>query len=227
MIQPEGEGAVLLSLVDSTWRWRYRLGDTYFYRFWGQVLRTLTPHELPGDNRLVRLTVDRESYRPGEPVVLRARLLTPTYHPLRAPSVSITVTRDDGTRSEVLLRPLPGTPGVYSLDWVPPRPGKYQVMLRVPSGNATAAAGFAVEGAPLELQEPEMHQELLERVAQAGGGAYIPLTRLDQLPRRIPDRGETLVTRNERPLWDTPWPLALFSLLLVGEWVFRKRSGLL
>jgi len=141
--------------------------------------------------------------------------------------VAVTLTRDDGTRSEVSLRPLPGTPGVYSLDWMPPRPGKYRVSLHAPAGGAAAEAGFAVEGAPLELQEPEMNQELLERVAQAGGGAYIPLTQLDQLPRRIPDRAETLVTRNERPLWDTPWPLAVYSLLLAGEWIFRKKSGLL
>src|SRR5207248_3912880 len=125
LIQPEGEGTALLSLVDSTWRWRYRLGDTFFYRFWGQVLRTLTPHELPGDNRLVRLTVDRESYRPGEPVVLRARLLTPTYHPYQTASVPVALTRDDGTRTEISLRPLTGSPGVYTLDWTPPRPGKY------------------------------------------------------------------------------------------------------
>ena len=73
LIQPVGEGTTLLSLLDSTWRWRFRLGDTYFYRYWGQVLRTMTPHELPGDNRLVKLTADRESYLPEERVVLRAR----------------------------------------------------------------------------------------------------------------------------------------------------------
>jgi hypothetical protein len=227
LIQPDGEGTTLLSLVDSTWRWRYRLGDTYFYRFWGQVLRTLTPHELPGDNRLVRLTVDRESYRPGERVVFRARLLTPTFHPLHAASARLTLTRDDGTRGELSLRPLPGSPGVYSAEYTPPRPGKYQAALRAPSGGAAAEVAFAVEGATLERQEPEMNRELLERVAQAGGGVYFDLPRIDQLPARIPDRSETLVTRTERPLWDTPWPLALFSLLLVGEWVFRKKSGLL
>ena len=50
---------------------------------------------------------------------------------------------------------------------------------------------------------------------------------LTRLPERIPDRSERHVTRSERPLWDTPLPLALFSVLLVGEWVLRKRSGLL
>src|SRR5205807_5533118 len=94
LVQPVGEGTTLLSLEDSTWRWRYRLGDTYFYRFWGQVLRTLTPHELPGENRLIKLTVDRDQYEPGERVVLRARAVTPAFRPLRGASLRVALARD-------------------------------------------------------------------------------------------------------------------------------------
>jgi hypothetical protein len=216
-----------LSLLDSTWRWRFRLGDTYFYRYWGQVIRTLTPHELPGDNRLVKLTADRESYQPSERVVLRARVLTPTFHPVRAAALTAGITRDDGTRTEARLGPLAGSPGVYSTDWMPPRAGKYRVTLRAPASGAVAEAAFVVRGEPLELLEPEMNRDLLQRVAQASGGAYLDLAGLDRLPDRIGDRSELRVTRTERPLWDTPLPLAIFSLLLVGEWAFRKRAGLL
>lgn len=227
LIQPVGEGMTLLSLLDSTWRWRFRLGDTYFYRYWGQVLRTMTPHELPGDNRLVKLTVDRESYRPGERVVLRARVLTPTFHPVRVTALTAGVTRDDGTRTAVRLSSLAGSPGVYTGEWTPPRSGKYRIALQAPTGGAPAEATFAVEGTSLEQQDPEMNRDLLQRVARASGGAYLELGELDRLPRRIPDRSERHVTRTERPLWDAPLPLAVFSVLLVGEWVLRKRSGLL
>jgi hypothetical protein len=227
LLQPVGEGMTFLSLLDSTWRWRFRLGDTYFYRYWGQVIRTLTPHELPGDNRLVKLTADRESYQPSERVVLRARVLTPTFHPVRAAALTAGITRDDGTRTEARLGPLAGSPGVYSTDWMPPRAGKYRVTLRAPASGAVAEAAFVVRGEPLELLEPEMNRDLLQRVAQASGGAYLDLAGLDRLPDRIGDRSELRVTRTERPLWDTPLPLAIFSLLLVGEWAFRKRAGLL
>ncbi len=217
----------LLSLLDSTWRWRFRLGDTYFYRYWGQVLRTMTPRELPGENRLVKVTVDREEYLPDERVVLRARALTPTFHPLRASSLTAQVTRDDGTRHEVRLSPLDGSPGVYVSEWTPPRPGKYRVVLRAPEGSAAAEALFGVTARSLELHEPEMRRELLQRIAAAGGGAYLELSQLDGLPKRIPDRSERRVTHNERPLWDAPLPLAIFSFFLVGEWILRKRAGLL
>ena len=42
-VQQVGEGLSFIALVDSTWQWRYRVGDIYFYTFWGQVIRSLTP----------------------------------------------------------------------------------------------------------------------------------------------------------------------------------------
>ena len=37
--QNYGFGRVLFVGIDSTWRWRYRVGDTYHHRFWGQLVR--------------------------------------------------------------------------------------------------------------------------------------------------------------------------------------------
>jgi hypothetical protein len=227
LVQTVGEGMSFLSLIDSTWRWRYRLGDTYFYRYWGQVLRTMTPRELPGENRLVKVTVDRDQYLPGDRVVLRARALTPTFHPLQAGSLSARLTRDDGTRTDVRLSPLSGRPGVYSAEWTPPRPGRYRAAVRAAAGAAVAEAEFEVEDSSPEQRDPELNRDLLQRVARASGGAYLELTDLKRLPQRIPDRSERRVTRTERPLWDAPLPLAIFSLLIVGEWLLRKRAGLL
>jgi hypothetical protein len=227
LVQTVGEGMSFLSLIDSTWRWRYRLGDTYFYRYWGQVLRTMTPRELPGENRLVKLTVDRDQYLPGERVVLRARALTPTYHPLRASSLAARLTRDDGTRADVRMSPMPGRPGVYLTEWTPPRPGRYRAAVQAADGRAAAEAEFEVEDTSPERRDPELNRDLLQRVARSSGGAYLELTELDRLPPRIPDRSERRVTRTERPLWDAPLPLALFSLFLVSEWLLRKRAGLL
>src|SRR5205823_15241 len=37
--QNYGFGRVLFVGLDSTWRWRFKTGDTYHHRFWGQVIR--------------------------------------------------------------------------------------------------------------------------------------------------------------------------------------------
>src|SRR5262249_60166206 len=44
--QPYGFGRVLFIGLDSTWRWRYRTGDLYHHRLWGQVIRWAAAEKL-------------------------------------------------------------------------------------------------------------------------------------------------------------------------------------
>ena len=227
-VQQFGEGTSFMTMVDSTWQWRFRVGDKYFYRFWGQVVRTLTPHELPGANRFVRLTVDRTTYSLGEKVVLRARLLTPNYHPVRVPHVMAEMERTDGQRFPVKLEPLPGAAGVYTGEWLPGQPGAFKALLNTPSGGKTESlTNVVVETSSLELEQPEQNEPLLKRLAALSGGQYLLWSEYANLPRLVPDRHLETQTRVEHELWDAPLPLALFIMLLVGEWVLRKRKGLL
>jgi hypothetical protein len=214
--------------VDSTWQWRYRVGDMYFYRFWGQVIRSLTPHELPGANRFVRLTADRATYTLGEKVVLRARLLTPNFLPVRVKEVMAEMERTDGQRFPVKLDPVPGAAGIYSGEWLPPLAGAYKAMMKGPGGQrGESVTNVVVETSSLELEEPQQNEGLLRRVAAASGGKYLLWSETDSLPSLIPPRPQTVSSRVEHELWDAPLPLITFVLLLVGEWILRKRKGLL
>ena len=51
-------------------RWRWRVGDRYFYRYWGQAIRAMTPHETPGGNRFAQVNADRAEYLLGDRVSL-------------------------------------------------------------------------------------------------------------------------------------------------------------
>ncbi|MFN3648831.1 MAG: hypothetical protein ACK47B_04545 [Armatimonadota bacterium] len=227
-LQQVGEGTSFMTMVDSTWQWRHRTGDKYFYRFWGQVIRSLTPHELPGDNRYVRLTADRTTYTLGERVVLRARLLTPNFHPVRVNSVDADLTREDGQRFPVKLEPVPGAAGVYSGEWIASRPGSYKASLKAPGvRKAESLTNVVVESASLELEEPQQNVELLKRLASVSGGKYLLWSEAKSLPELLPDRSQEVRSRVEHELWDAPLPLILFVTLLVGEWILRKRKGLL
>jgi hypothetical protein len=226
-LQRTGEGMCFLTLVDSTWQWRHRYGDKYFYRFWGQVLRSLTPHELPGNNRYAKLTTDRTTYTLGEPVVFRARLLTPAFQPVRDAAVPAQVLRDDGTKVAVVLHAVPGTPGLYEVEWLPQRPGAYRVSIRPAGATQPAVTRFAVESSQLEFEALEQNRALLKQIAATSGGAYLEPDQVAELPRRLKDMHIETRTRVEHELWDTPLPLALFTLFIVSEWVLRKRKGLL
>jgi hypothetical protein len=237
-VQQVGEGTSFMTLVDSTWEWRYRVGDKYFYRFWGQVIRSLTPHELPGANKFVRVTTDRDRYTLGEKAIIRARLLTPNFHPVRARDVTAKLRRQDGQEFPVRLEPMPGVAGVYSAEWLPPQAGTYSVSVTsAESGQGTSATDFTVRATSIEFETPEQNEQLLRSIAGLSGGRYLLYTDLAGLPAQFRDRSVSLSSRVEYDFLSDrlrfmglPMPVAIllvFTLLITCEWVARKRAGLL
>ena len=84
--QPYGLGKVLWVGTDATWRWRFRVGDAYHHRFWGQVVRWAAAGKLAAGNALVRFGPDRSKVPEGESV--RLRPASPTASPASAPTCS-------------------------------------------------------------------------------------------------------------------------------------------
>ena len=72
--QPYGLGKVLWLGTDGTWRWRYRIGDAYHHRFWGQVVRWAASGKLSAGNAYVRFGPVRPRVAAGEGVKIQARI---------------------------------------------------------------------------------------------------------------------------------------------------------
>ena len=225
---PFGAGKCYLELVDSAWRWRWRVGDRYFYRYWGQVFRTLTPKELPGNSRFVQLNADRSAYRLGQKVLLNARLLDAYYHPIKADNIVATLKSGSGQEQKVVMQPTPGAPGLFTAQVQPDRIGKFEATVNSPTQTgAKASAGFVVESQELEKQRPELDEVLLKKVASAGGGKLYSPDKLDEWMRSLPNNPLVIRREQEVELWDAPLFLLLFLLPLSIEWLVRKRKGLL
>lgn len=226
--QPFGAGKCFLQLVDSTYLWRWRVGDRYFYRYWGQVLRTLTPKELPGNSRFVQLNADRNNYRLGEKVTLNARLLDAYYRPIKVNGASATVKDENGQTQEVALHPTPGAPGLFTAQFQPQRIGRFEVSMTSPINPAAkASAAFVVESLALESQKPELDETLLRKIASAGGGRYYSPDELNLWVNSLPNKPLNVQSEQEIELWNAPLLLILFLLPLCVEWLVRKRKGLL
>jgi hypothetical protein len=226
--QPFGAGKCYIELVDSTYLWRWRVGDRYFYRYWGQVLRTLTPKELPGNSRFVQLNADRNTYRMGDKVALSARLLDAYYHPIKAATATAVIQGEGGAVQRLILRATPGSPGLYTAQFQPDRVGRYQVSLTSPANpQAKASAGFVVESLALEKQKPELDETLLKQIAAAGGGSYYAPNALSAWVKSLSDNPLAVRSEQEIELWDAPLFLLLFIVPLTLEWLLRKRKGLL
>jgi hypothetical protein len=226
--QPFGAGKSFIQLVDSTYLWRKRVGDRYFYRYWGQVFRALTPKELPGNSRFVQINADRDTARLGEKITLNARLLNAFYRPITANSVTALVRAESGQTQRIALLPTPGSPGLFTAQFQPDRVGRYEVTLTSPvNPQAKASAGFLVESLALERQKPELDEAFLKKLAAAGGGSYYAPDALSEWVKSLSNNPQLIPRESEIELWNAPLFLILFVTPLAIEWLVRKRKGLL
>lgn len=223
-----GSGKAMLNLVDDTWRWRFRVGDKYFGRYWLQTIRFLARSKLLGQ-RNAEVQTDRRRYSRNDPVVVRVRFPNPALAPAGR-EVTVEVERKGGPGPRRLdLRAGPNTPSL--LEGVLPQAteGDYTVRLIPPpvlEGDLPSTT-FRVDPPAGERERVQMNEPELIRAAAAsgpGGAFYTPadtsalLTSLPK-PQKVP-----LDTDPPIPLWNT-WPvLALFLTILVAEWVLRKRK---
>lgn len=243
-----GFGRVLYVGLDSTWRLRYKIGDLYHHRFWGQVIRwAASDKPLVVGNAFVRFGTPQPTYRPGDAIEVIARLsdqLGPIRPNLLAGARVVRLPDAPGTAERaVALAPLerrPAQPRVLETKVTDLPPGRYAVELAIPEmserlmgpvvdgkGPAPLRATFAV--LPPESKETlqlELNRPLLDDLAAASGGqVYTPLD-ARELEKRLVAQGIPHVEHHEQRLWQWWGFLAIVVVLLTLEWAGRKLAGL-
>jgi hypothetical protein len=71
-----------------------------------------------------------------------------------------------------------------------------------------------------------MRAPLLERLAEETGGRYFHADNTGDLLDSISYSGRGVTVVEERELWDMPIILLFVLGLMGGEWVYRRRRGL-
>ncbi|MCX5675819.1 MAG: hypothetical protein NTX87_12510, partial [Planctomycetota bacterium] len=228
-------GQVMFLGFDHTWRLRYRVGDTYHHRFWGQVLRWATANKLPAGTETVKLGTDRSRYAPQAPVRVRAKLAKKDYTPITSDDVSVNVFAGDQTVMHKKLQYIQHSPGMYEAELGELPAGTYRVELDAPAAKpvlaeenvAKVATEFSVESStPVEQAELAPDRALLARLAGLTGGAVADATHADRILASLGKPTEVQIERREYVLWDS-WPLlVLMVLAATAEWLLRKKVGL-
>lgn len=223
-VQFFGAGRSYFQAFDSTWRWRYRVEDLYFSRYWVQAIRYLSRSKLLGKNRSAELLVDRQRVRRGDPVQLRVRFLDESLAPRAEEGVTVTVEHEKLGARPLTLKSLPGRPSVFEGSFGQTADGKYRVRMTSPVvEGAPPAADFLVVPPPGELDRTELNEPGLRELAELTNGKYFPFDDAKSVFGEIPPgRRVALHTDPPIPLWNT-WPvLLLFVGLLATEWIVRK-----
>ena len=236
--QRYGAGKVLTLAFDETWRLRYRAGDKYHARFWNQVLRWSTPDKLPAGTSRVRLGTDRAAYEPGQTLRVRAQLTDAHGNGVDASDLSAVVLRDKTVVREALMTAEASRPGFYAAELgALKQPGTYRVELRgakvdellgsdrhePPSTDVLVAAAESSN----ELIDLEADDAILRRLAELTRGRVADVASARTVLKALGSPSYEIEHERLSSLWDR-WPVLLgFLLLLTGEWIIRRRVGLI
>ncbi len=223
-----GAGKVIFHATDDTWRWRFRVGDVFFARYWLQTIRYLSHTKLLGKDRSAELAADRREYKRGESVQLRVRFVDERLAPPGNDSVSIVVEQKGSKSHRVTLQRHATNRGVFEGVLSQPTEGSFHAWIASPTlPGAAPATDFVVVAPPGELEMLQMDATELRRAAEETKGRYYTFASASRLQDELPEpRPIPIETLPPLPLWNR-WPiLLLFLVLIVGEWITRKSHGM-
>jgi len=227
-----GRGRSYVLATSGTWRWQMSLPseDQRHETFWQNLTAELT------SSVSSRLSIDPglAVQRDRTSAAINVVALGPDFTAFQASEISATLTKPDGSRSNVALLPDINTPGHYQASIGYESVGPHAISIELPDSedslevNVHKSAGkdeqwWMVENNTAEYFSPELQSGLLQRIASETGGSFSSVSDIDQLPASLLSKNNALTLQNELPLWNMPF---LFLLLLAGklfEWLLRLR----
>ena len=229
-------GRVMLIGFDSTWRFRYRKGDTHHHKFWGQVIRWATADKLSAGNEFVRLGTGSRIYEPEDNVLVRASLHNKKHEPVASDGVSVAVYRGEVLETRTKLKQTADTSGFYEGDLGKlPAGHKYRVVLEVkdPKHKDVEASARNIEtevvvspAGRAEASELSADRTMLDVLAQDSGGKVAgPADAADVLDRFGAGTHE-VTTPKTQELWYHWILFIVLAFLVSAEWIMRKKVGL-
>ena len=221
-----GRGRAMILATGGTWRWKMQLphDDTRHHTFWQQLLRSLTVHS---PNRLA-LSSDRSLYADERLVKLRSEVRNAEFMPAGNATVTVTISSEDGDLTTLEMHPSADEIGVFEADLTAARTGTYRAEVQAHVGDDSLGSDivhFRREDGLAEDFHPEQNRDLLETLAAQTGGRYWTLDGVDALPKEIRFSESGITARETLDLWDMPIFFLLCLGLRGGEWLCRRRWG--
>ncbi len=237
-----GFGKVVYVGIDSTWRWRFKKGNTFNHRFWSQVIRwAASDRALVAGNEFVRFGAREPVYRADQEVEIVVRMSDKVKKlgPEALAGARLIRKPKLGDPEEIIgLMPLklhPLIPKEFDGSQANLPPGEYDVELVIPDieeklngpDGKKLRAHFQVLPADTgETLDLSTNWFLMEDIATRSGGKVFPAERASELIELLQSRTATREYAVEQKLWQSWWTLILFVVLLSLEWVTRKFAGL-
>jgi uncharacterized membrane protein len=226
-----GHGRTAIMATGGTWRWQMSeaLGDPSHNLFWQQLLRWLIA-ESPGP--VVASTPERVLMDEGQ-ARLTAQVRDRQFQQAANAHVTAHILGPEDVNALVDLTPSGGNPGLYQTEWTAEKPGTYVAeVIAESAGSQPQELGrdvvtFQREDGVAENFHTEQNRHLLEQLASETGGRYWKSSDLKNLPRDISYSEAGISVRSTKELWDMPIVFVLLLGLPIGEWLLRRKWGVI
>jgi hypothetical protein len=223
-----GRGRTAVFATGGSWRWQMLqpLADMSHEMFYRQLLRWVvsdTPRHITGSTPKT-LLADESS------VKLRAEVRDKTYLQASDAIVEAHITGDGVPEEVVNMTPAPLEQGVYAADWTAPKTGSYLVEVVAKRGTEELGRDtftFRREDGIAENFHVEQNRELLQKLSAETGGQYYKPADAQKLGKDINYSEAGITVRETRDLWDMPAFFLLFLGIRAGEWLLRRRWGVI
>lgn len=223
-----GTGKVMYLGTDELWRLRFKTGDRYHAAFWNKAIQFLALSRLLGGNKRINLEADMVQLRPGQRTAVRAYVLDDAYQPVKSAEYRVTVEQGDAAApQEIVLTPVPSTPGLFQGSLALPREGRFKVLAPTVDRDAATALELTVAAANREQAEPAAQPSRLRQMAELSGGDFLTAADWPALAGLLEGRPQTMIESRDVDLWDHWIPFVAFVLCAGAEWFLRRRSSLM
>jgi len=225
-VQRYGQGRSMVFTGEASWRWRMQMpsGDRTYELFWRQAVRWV------GGGAPDRVSIAAPAALvPGNTAAIGVDVRSDAFAPVTDAQVSLKVTLPGGAVQDLRATAVDPQSGRYSADLRFDEPGVYRVNASAQSGATrprNADRWFLVGGADLEMADPRLNEQVLQRIATASGGRYLAADQASELPSLLSAVEPEVSAPQLQELWHNIWIFVVVMTLLAGEWVLRRRWGL-
>jgi uncharacterized membrane protein len=225
-IENYGHGRTAVFATAGSWRWKMlqEHTDRTHAIFWQQLVRWLVT-ETPGQvvSSTPRQVISDDSHAP-----LRVSVRDKAYQPVSGATVRAHIARPDGNFDNVDLRPDPLEAGIYTAEYSADQAGSYVAEFTAHQDKTDFGSdtlNFRRQDGVAENFGSAQNRDLLEKLSSDTGGNYYTPAKAKRLPSEIAVSEAGITAHDNLDIWDMPVLFLLVILVRGGEWLLRRKWG--
>jgi uncharacterized membrane protein len=225
-VQNYGHGRVGVFATAGSWRWKMLQdhADRTHSMFWSQLLRWMVT-ETPGP---VLASTPHQVLSDDTHVPLRVSVRDKNYDTVSGATVQTTIARPDGGSDVVDLKPDPLEPGMYTGEYTAEKTGTYVAETTAKQDKTDLgqdALTFRREDGVAENFGAAQNKDLLEKLSSDTGGNYYTPSNAKKLSGDVAVSEAGITAHDNLDIWDMPIVFLLVILIRGGEWLLRRKWG--